>query len=82
VPNALSRSPAFGCISAWGAIVGGRADVAAGDGLEQEVAENVAEPALVFIGEPVMEFFDPTQPRQIASGIVAKARERDVVAAS
>jgi catechol 2,3-dioxygenase-like lactoylglutathione lyase family enzyme len=29
-------------------------------------------------GEPIMEFFDPTQLRQIASGIIANARERDV----
>jgi catechol 2,3-dioxygenase-like lactoylglutathione lyase family enzyme len=41
-----------------------------------------AKTPAVNTGEPVMEFFDPTQPRQIASGIVAKARERDVVTAS
>ena len=34
------------------------------------------------IGEPVMEFFDPTQSLKIPSSIVAKARERDVVTAS
>jgi catechol 2,3-dioxygenase-like lactoylglutathione lyase family enzyme len=34
-----------------------------------------AETPAVNIGEPIMEFFDPTQPRQIASNIVTKARE-------
>jgi catechol 2,3-dioxygenase-like lactoylglutathione lyase family enzyme len=41
-----------------------------------------AETPAVNTGEPTMEFFDPTQPRQIPSGIIAKARELDVVTAS
>jgi catechol 2,3-dioxygenase-like lactoylglutathione lyase family enzyme len=41
-----------------------------------------AKTPAVNVGEPVMEFFDPTQPRQIASSIVAKARKLDVVTAS
>jgi catechol 2,3-dioxygenase-like lactoylglutathione lyase family enzyme len=41
-----------------------------------------AEAPAVNIGEPTMEFFDPTQPRQIPSGIIAKARELDAVTAS
>jgi catechol 2,3-dioxygenase-like lactoylglutathione lyase family enzyme len=41
-----------------------------------------AKTPAVNTGEPVMEFFDPTPPRQIVSGIVAQARERDVVTAS
>jgi catechol 2,3-dioxygenase-like lactoylglutathione lyase family enzyme len=38
-----------------------------------------AKTPAVNIGEPIMEFFDPTQTRRIASSIVAKARELDVV---
>ena len=41
-----------------------------------------AKTPAITVGEPVMEFFDPTQPRQTASSIVANARERDVVTAS
>jgi catechol 2,3-dioxygenase-like lactoylglutathione lyase family enzyme len=41
-----------------------------------------AKTPAVNIGEPVMEFFDPTQPRQIASSIVAKARELVVATAT
>jgi catechol 2,3-dioxygenase-like lactoylglutathione lyase family enzyme len=41
-----------------------------------------AKTPAVNVGEPVMEFFDPTQPRQIASSIVAEARKLDVVTAS
>ena len=41
-----------------------------------------AKTPAVNIGEPVMEFFDPTQPRQTASSIVAKARKLDEVTAS
>jgi catechol 2,3-dioxygenase-like lactoylglutathione lyase family enzyme len=41
-----------------------------------------AKTPAVNVGEPVMEFFDPTQPRQIPSSIVAKARKLDVVTTS
>ncbi|MDQ1380960.1 MAG: hypothetical protein QOG65_1077 [Actinomycetota bacterium] len=38
-----------------------------------------AKAPAVNTGEPIMEFFDPTQLRQIASGIIANARERDAI---
>ena len=48
--------------------------------LAQDLIHAKTPPANV--GEPVMEFFDPTQPQRIASNIVANARKLDVVTAS